>query len=138
MNQSLNVKRFCNLKVKPLAETKIFSTLLVASFPRHLVASKTVRKKLFSEGSVTVEHYGNYKSYPKTVTGGSVTGAAEAMSPVQLTDRFQPLLLTNGADDGCSSQSRLTDQTKNIFMGKKQNWAIARGFKKCQQHHHHS
>ena len=61
------------------------------------------KTQINSEGSVTVEHYGNYKSYPKTVTGGSVTGAAEAMSPVQLTNRFQPLLLINGADDGCSS-----------------------------------
>ena len=71
------------------------------------------------EGSVSVKRYGNYKYYPKTVTGGSVTGVAEAMRPVQLTNRFQPLLLMNSADDVCSSQSRLTDQTKNILMRKK-------------------
>ena len=86
------------------------------------------KPQINNEGSVPVERDGNYKNYPKTVTGGSVIGAAEAMSPVQLTNRFQPLLLINSADDVCSSQSRLTDQTKNIFMGKKRNWAIARGF----------
>ena len=72
-----------------------------------------------SEGFVSVKHYGNYKNHPKTMTIGSVTGVAEAMRPVQLTNRFQPLLLMNSADDVCPSQSRLTDQTKNILMGKK-------------------
>ena len=86
------------------------------------------KPQINNEGSVSVKHYGNYKNYPKTVIGGSVTGVAKAMSPVQLTNRFQPLLLMNSADDVCSSQSRLTDQTKNIFMGKKRNWAIGRGF----------
>ena len=53
----------------------------------------------------------------KIVTSGSVTGVG-AMGPVQLTNRFQPSLLMTSTDDVCSSQSRLTDQTKNILMGK--------------------
>ena len=88
------------------------------------------KPQINNEGSVPVERYGNCKNYPKTVTGGSVTGAAEAMSPVQLTNRFQPLLLINSADDVCSSQSRLTDQTKNIFMGKKTKLGNCKGILK--------
>ena len=96
------------------------------------------KPQINNEGSVPVKRYGNYKNYPKTVTGGSVTGAAEAMSPVQLTNRFQPLLLMNSADDVCSSQSRLTDQTKNIFMEKKNKLGNCKGILKMSAYHHHT
>ena len=122
---NLNESKFkcresCNLKARQLQETKRCFMLLIASLARHTNETQTT-----NEGLVSVKRYGNYKNYPKTMTGGGVTGVAEAMRPVQLTNRFQPLLLMNSADDVCSSQSRLTDQTKDILTGKKTklgNW----------------
>ena len=41
------------------------------------------------------------KSCEKIVTGCSVTRVTDAMRPVQLTNRFQPLLQMPSTDDAC-------------------------------------
>ena len=56
---------------------------------------------------------------------GSVNGAIDTMRPLQLTNRFQPLLQIP-IDDVCVSQPMLTDQTKTTLVGKK-NGSLDRG-----------
>ena len=76
---------------------------------------------------VLVKDCKNYKSCQKIGNNGSVTEATETMKPLQLTDRFQPLLQIS-MDDVCSSQPMLTDQTKSTLVGKKQKWVFGQGF----------
>ena len=77
---------------------------------------------------VLVKDCKNYKNCQKIGNNGSVTEATEAMKPLQLTNRFQPLLQIP-MDDVCSIQPMLTDQTKSTFVGKKkQKWVFGRGF----------
>ena len=59
---------------------------------------------------------------------GSVTEAIETIKPLQLTNRFQPLLQIPMHDDVCVSQPMLTGQTKNTLVGKKnKNGFLDRG-----------
>ena len=59
---------------------------------------------------------------------GSVTEAIETRKPLQLTNRFQPLLQIPMYDDVCVSQPMLTGQTKNTLVGKKnKNGFLDRG-----------
>ena len=60
---------------------------------------------------------------------GTVTEAIETRKPLQLTNRFQPLLQIPMYDDVCVSQPMLTGQTKNTLVGKKkQKWVFGQGF----------
>ena len=56
----------------------------------------------------------------------SVTEATDIMKPLQLTNRFQPLLQIPMADV-CVSQPMLTDQTKTTLVGKNKNGFLDRG-----------
>ena len=49
------------------------------------------------------------------------------MKPLHLTNRFQPLLHIP-MDDACSSQPMLTDQAKNILVGKETKMGFWQGF----------
>ena len=50
-----------------------------------------------------------------------MTEAIETIKPLQLTNRFQPLLQIPMYDDVCISQPMLTGQTKTTLEGKKNN-----------------
>ena len=69
----------------------------------------------------------NYKNCQNVGNDDSVTEATETMKPLHLTNRFQPLLQIP-MDDACSSQPMLTDQAKNILVGKKTKMGFWQGF----------
>ena len=60
----------------------------------------------------------NNENCQKIGNKGSVTEATDTTRPLQLTNRFQPLLQIP-MDDVCVSQPMLTDQTKITLVGKK-------------------
>ena len=56
-----------------------------------------------------------------------MTEATETIKPLQLTNRFKPLLQIH-TDDVCVVQPMLTDQTKSTLVGKKnKNGFLERG-----------
>ena len=77
---------------------------------------------------VLVKNGKNNENCQKIGNKGSVTEATETIKPLQLTNRFQPLLQIPMYDDVCVSQPMLTDQTKTTLVGKKQKWVFGQGF----------
>ena len=76
---------------------------------------------------VLVKDGKNNENCHKIGNRGSVTEATETMKPLQLTNRFQPLLQIP-MDDVCVSQPMLTDHTKSTLVGKKQKCFFGKGF----------
>ena len=68
----------------------------------------------------------NNENCQKIGNKGSVTEATDTTRPLQLTNRFQPLLQIP-MDDVCVSQPMLTDQTKITLVGEKKNGFLDRG-----------
>ena len=84
-----------------------------------------VKPQIAQKRQMPVTNCQNYKNYQEIGKNGSVAGATETMNPLQLTNRFQPLLQIS-TDDACSTQPMLTDQAKNILVGKKnENGSLA-------------
>ena len=75
---------------------------------------------------VLVKDCKNHKNSKTIGNNGSVTEATETMKPLQLTNRFQPLLQIP-TDDVCFSQPTLTDQSKSILVGKKTKMGLWKG-----------
>ena len=93
--------------------------------PRHSCQQANSQKS--HKRQLSVKDCKNYKNCQKIGNTGSVTEATETMKPLQLTNRFQPLLQIP-TDDVCFSQPMLNDQTKSILVGKKnKNGFLERG-----------
>ena len=75
---------------------------------------------------VLVKNGKNNENCHKIGNKGSVTEATETMKPLQLTNRFQPLLQIH-MDDVCIAQPMLTDQTKSTLVGKKTKMGFSKG-----------
>ena len=76
---------------------------------------------------VLVKNGKNNENCHKIGNKGSVTEATETMKPLQLTNRFKPLLQIH-TDDVRVAQPMLTDQAKSTLVGKKQKWVFGKGF----------
>ena len=77
---------------------------------------------------VLLKHGKNNEHCHKLGNRGSVNRPIDTMRPLQLTNRFQPLLQIPMYDDVCVSQPMLTDQTKTTLVGKKtKNGFLDRG-----------
>ena len=71
------------------------------------------------KNQVLVKNGKKNENCQKNGNNGSVTEAIQTINPLQLTNRFQPLLQIPMYDDASVSQPMLTDQTKTTLVGKK-------------------